>query len=85
MHRLRPGSRTAATRAAGSAVWQVFEGTGTVRVGPETYQVAKGDLFAVPSWVPVSIATLGGVDAFRFSDEPIFAALSLARTSRENA
>ena len=84
MHRLRPGSRTAAARVAGSAVWQVFDGTGTVRVGPETYQVAKGDLFAVPSWAPLSLATPGGLDAFRFSDEPIFAALHLVRTARES-
>jgi gentisate 1,2-dioxygenase len=85
MHRLRPGSRTAATRVAGSAVWQVFDGTGTVRVGAQTYQAAKGDLFAVPSWAPLSIATPGGLDAFRFSDEPVLAALGLARTARENA
>jgi gentisate 1,2-dioxygenase len=80
----RPGSRTAAARVAGSAVWQVFDGTGTVRVGPQTYQVAKGDLFAVPSWAPLSLATPGGLDAFRFSDEPVFAALKLVRTARES-
>jgi gentisate 1,2-dioxygenase len=85
MHRLRPGGRIAATRIAGSAVWQVFDGTGTVRVGTETYEVARGDLFAVPSWAPVSVATDGGLDAFRFSDEPVFAALGLARAQREDA
>jgi gentisate 1,2-dioxygenase len=83
-HRLRTGSRTAAARVAGSAVWQVFDGTGTVRVGPETYQVANGDLVAVPSWAPLSLATPGGLDAFRFSDEPVFAALKLVRTARES-
>ena len=56
----------------------------SVRVGPETYQVAKGDLFAVPSWAPLSLATRGGLDAFRFSDEPVFAALNLVRTARES-
>jgi gentisate 1,2-dioxygenase len=80
MHRLRPGSRTAAIRIAGSAVWQVFDGHGTVQLGADAYQVATGDLFAVPSWVPLSISTAGGLDAFRFSDEPVFAALGLART-----
>jgi gentisate 1,2-dioxygenase len=85
MHRLQPGCQTAATRAAGSAVWQIFDGTGTVHLGAGPYQIARGDLFAVPSWVPLSIATQGGLDAFCFSDEPIFAALGLARTARESA
>jgi gentisate 1,2-dioxygenase len=84
MHRLRPDCQTAVTRVAGSAVWQVFDGAGTVHVGTQTYQVEKGDLFAVPSWSPLSIATQGGLDAFRFSDEPVFAALGLARTARED-
>jgi gentisate 1,2-dioxygenase len=84
MHRLRPGTSTTPTRTAGSAVWQIFDGTATVRVGNETYQVAPGDLFAVPSWAPVTLATEEGVDAFRFSDEPVFAALGLARSARED-
>ena len=82
MHRLRPGGRTAVTRTAGSAVWQVFEGSATARVGEETFQLDRGDLFAVPSWAPVSLTSESGVDAFRFSDEPVFAALGLALTSR---
>jgi gentisate 1,2-dioxygenase len=83
MHRLRPGTSTAAVRVAGSAVWQVFDGGGVVTVGSERYEVGKGDLFAVPSWAPVSITTDDGMDAFRFSDDPVFEALGLARTSRE--
>jgi gentisate 1,2-dioxygenase len=80
MHRLRAGTRTPATRVAGSAVWQVFDGSGVVAVGDERYEVATGDLFAVPSWAPVTIETDGGLDAFRFSDDPVFEALGLART-----
>jgi gentisate 1,2-dioxygenase len=85
MHRLRPGARTAVIRTAGSAVWQVFEGSGTVTVGGEHYEVGKGDLFAVPSWAPLGFSTEDGLDAFRFSDEPVFEALGLARTEREEA
>jgi gentisate 1,2-dioxygenase len=80
MHRLRAGTRTPATRVAGSAVWQVFDGSGVVAVGDERYEVATGDLFAVPSWAPVTIETDGGLDAFRFGDDPVFEALGLART-----
>ena len=85
MHRLRPGTATATTRVAGSSVWQVFEGAGTVTVGEERYDVGRGDLFAVPSWAPLTIESGAGLDAFRFSDDPVFEALGLARTRRENA
>ncbi|WP_433187586.1 cupin domain-containing protein [Actinoallomurus sp. CA-150999] len=83
MHRLRPGARTATTRVVGSAVWQVFAGTGTVTVGDQRYDVATGDLFAVPSWAPLTIITESGLDAFRFSDDPVYEAIGLARTHRE--
>jgi gentisate 1,2-dioxygenase len=83
MHRLRAGTDTRAVRTAGSAVWQVFDGSGEVRVGDDTYTVGTGDLFAVPSWAPLSFRTETGLDAFRFSDDPVFEALGLARTDRE--
>lgn len=72
MHRLRPGSRTAARREVGSAVWQVFDGTGRVLVGDREWDVSRGDLVAVPSWAPVRLESDGGLDLFRFSDTPIF-------------
>ena len=84
MHRLRAGTRTTLTRTAGSAVWQVFEGSGVVAVGDERYRSAtvtcspcrpgRGLAFDVGD---------SGLDAFRFSDEPVFEALGLARTARE--
>ncbi|MFF1680389.1 hypothetical protein ACFVYG_30695 [Streptomyces sp. NPDC058256] len=45
--------------------------------------MGQGDLLAVPSWAVVSSRTDTGLDAFRFSDDPVFEALGLARTSRE--
>ncbi len=79
MHRLAPGARSRSVRVAGSAVWQVFSGSGAVTVGGESWDVAIGDLFAVPSWAPVTITGGEGLDLFRFSDDPVFAALGLAR------
>jgi gentisate 1,2-dioxygenase len=67
----------------GSAVWQIFDGTGVVTVGGRRHDVATGDLFAVPSWAPLALATDRGLDAFRFSDEPVYEAIGLARTRRE--
>jgi gentisate 1,2-dioxygenase len=60
-------------------VWQVFEGTGKVSIGDQRYELALGDLFAVPSWAPLTLHSQKGMDLFRFSDDPVFAALGLAR------
>jgi gentisate 1,2-dioxygenase len=83
MHRLRAGTRTALTRTAGSSVWQIFSGSGVVTVGDERHEVGTGDLFCVPSWAGLAFDTDSGLDAFRFSDDPVFEALGLARTARE--
>jgi gentisate 1,2-dioxygenase len=83
MHRLAAGTRTQPRQVVGSAVWQVFQGEAEVSVGPESYHLTRGDLFVVPSWAPVSISASDGVDLFRFSDEPVYEALGLARTSVE--
>ncbi len=79
-HRLRPGARTAARREVGSSVFQVFDGTGEVCVGEQRWTVGHGDLFVVPSWQPLTLATDRGLDLFRFSDTPIFDRLHQSRT-----
>ena len=89
MHRIRRGAETSPLREVGSSVYQVFDGSGTVSVGPETWSVTRGDLFVVPSWQPFSARSeagstdsdSGGLDLFRFSDAPVFEALHLHRTS----
>lgn len=90
MHRVRRGAETAPVREVGSSVFQVFDGSGTVTVGSESWTVTRGDMFVVPSWEPLSIRSeagstdsdSGGLDLFRFSDAPIFEALQLARVSK---
>ncbi len=87
MHRLRAGTRTASRRVVGSAVWQVFRGTGTITVDDNRFDVAAGDLVAVPSWAPLSVEASGtagtDLDLFRFSDEPVYEALNLAYTEEK--
>jgi gentisate 1,2-dioxygenase len=83
MHRLVRGTSTAAVRRVGSSVWQVFSGSGVVTVNDQRYEVSTGDLFAVPSWARVHIQAESDLDAFRFSDEPVYEALGLARVERE--
>lgn len=81
MHRLRAGARTRTVREVGSSVYQVFEGRGQVSVGAQSWAVARGDMFVVPSWVPFHAQADGGqaLDLFRFSDTPIFEALHAHR------
>jgi gentisate 1,2-dioxygenase len=79
MHRLRAGTRTATRREVGSAVWQVFDGAGRVRLGEREWTVEQGDLVAVPSWVALTWDTETGLDLFRFSDTPIFERLHADR------
>jgi gentisate 1,2-dioxygenase len=91
MHRVRRGAETAPRREAGSSVFQVFDGSGTVTVGDVSWRVTRGDLFVVPSWQPLSVRSeagtsdsdSGALDLFRFSDAPIFEALHLDRVSVE--
>ena len=80
MHRVAAGVTTAPVRTVGSAVWQAFDGAGRVQVGDSTFELSVGDLFAVPSWAPVSITATDDLDLFRFSDEPVYQALGLNRT-----
>jgi gentisate 1,2-dioxygenase len=91
MHRVRRGAETAARREVGSSVYQVFDGSGVVTVGPLAWTVTRGDLFVVPSWQPLSIRSeagssdsdSGALDLFRFSDTPIFEALHQHRVQVE--
>jgi gentisate 1,2-dioxygenase len=93
MHRVVSGVETAPRREAGSSVYQVFDGSGTVTIREDCWSVSRGDLFVVPSWQPVSLKSeaspsdsdSGALDLFRFSDAPIFEALHLDRVEVEGA
>lgn len=93
MHRVARGAETAPVRETGSSVYQVFDGSGTVTVGDHNWSVSRGDLFVVPSWDPFSAKSQAGstdsdsgaLDLFRFSDAPVFEALHLNRTQKDEA
>jgi gentisate 1,2-dioxygenase len=85
MHRLPPGARTPTTRTVGSSVWQVFGGTGAFVLDGRTVEVTEGDVVAVPSWCPVSIEATSRLDAFMFSDAPVYEALGLAKPQEESS
>ncbi|MBO9524148.1 MAG: cupin domain-containing protein [Nocardioidaceae bacterium] len=87
LHRVVRGVETAPVRETGSSVYQVFDGSGTVTVGDQTWSVSRGDLFVVPAWQAFSARSeagdtdsdSGALDLFRFSDAPVFEALGLDR------
>nr|WP_120492002.1 cupin domain-containing protein [Corynebacterium lactis] len=80
-HRLRPNATTKPLQEVGNRVFQVFEGSATISVGEETFEVAHGDVVNIPSWKTWSIVAGGdGIDLFCFSDHPIFEKLALNRT-----
>lgn len=86
-HRVVRGVETTPVRETGSSVYQVFDGSGTVTVGDQTWSVSRGDLFVVPSWHQFSVrseagttdSASGALDLFRFSDSPVLDALRLHR------
>jgi gentisate 1,2-dioxygenase len=87
-HRVATGAQTQPRREVGSSVYQVFDGTGQVKVGQSSWSVERGDLFVVPSWMPLSIKSDAGasnsdsghLDLFQFGDQPIFDKLDLSRS-----
>jgi gentisate 1,2-dioxygenase len=79
VHRLCAGTGWAPERAVGSSVWTVFDGHGEVELDGRTYVVGRGDVLAVPSWCPISVRTVDGLDLFVFSDAPVYEALGLGR------
>jgi gentisate 1,2-dioxygenase len=82
-HRLRASTSTSMQRDVGSAVWQVFEGSGIARVGRESYELRKGDVIVVPSWVPWQFLAESQLDLFYFSDAPLIERLHFNRTHRQ--
>lgn len=80
MHRLQAGAATAARRTAGSSVWQVFDGSGTVSLDGRVTEITRGDLIAVPSWCPLQFTAAARLDLFCFSDAPILERVGLARS-----
>ncbi|MBE1549606.1 gentisate 1,2-dioxygenase [Mycobacterium sp. OAS707] len=77
MHRIAAGSSTQTVREAGSSVWQVFDGAGSVTLNGEQREVVLGDVVAVPSWCEHTLSATTELTLFRMSDQPIFERLHL--------
>lgn len=92
-HRVARGTQTAPRRETGSSVYQVFDGSGQVTVGEQSWSVTRGDIFVVPSWMPLSVTSQaspsdsdsGALDLFQFGDAPLFEKLGLHRSQVDAA
>ena len=54
-HRLAAGAATRRSRTSASSVWQVFDGTGSVRLNDSEHPLERGDVVAVPAWTEFSL------------------------------
>lgn len=79
MHRYLPGHTAPALRRTGSSLVAAFRGTGAVVLDGISYDVAPGDLIAVPSWTSVAYIADEPLDLFTVSDAPVLEALALYR------
>lgn len=78
-HRVRPGHRSALVRHTGSRVATVFRGSGVAVVGDDRFDIAPGDIVAIPSWTPWRLEAHEALDVFSTSDAPVLDALGLYR------
>ncbi|MFR9803742.1 cupin domain-containing protein [Pseudonocardia sp. RS010] len=82
-HRVRAGQSSPRVRQTGSRVLTVFRGSGIASIGSERFDVAAGDIVAIPSWVPWHLEANEQLDAFSASDVPVLDALGLYREQAE--
>jgi len=80
--RINRSASTKAVRETASAIYHVYEGSGTTQIGSESISWRQGDTFCAPSWMPVTHRNSGDATAylFRFDDRPTLRALGWYRT-----
>ncbi|CAM9848848.1 unnamed protein product, partial [Phaeothamnion confervicola] len=76
------GFKSAPCRSTDGTIYSVAEGTGSVRIGKESFTFEPRDTFVVPSWQPVSFDAGSDAVLFSYSDRPAQVALGLFRESR---
>ena len=74
--------RSSPYRSTDGTIYSVAEGSGTVRIGTESFGFEPRDTFVVPSWQPVRFETADEAVLFSYSDRPAQAALGLLREHR---
>ncbi|MGD0705574.1 MAG: cupin domain-containing protein [Trebonia sp.] len=79
MTRVPAGGQSDTSRQTGSRIGSVLNGRGSVRIGPEAFDLVPGDVFVAPSWSTCQLQANAELDVFVTSDAPILEALGLYR------
>jgi gentisate 1,2-dioxygenase len=79
MHRMGPLLKDPATRKTGNSIFVVFSGHGVTTVGHKEFEWAAGDIFVVPSWLPVQHRPGEVSNLLEMTDRPILQSLGLYR------
>jgi gentisate 1,2-dioxygenase len=85
MRLLPKGFVTTPYRSTAGTVFNVVEGSGTARIGDETFRFAPRDIFVVPSWIAVTIEAAEESVLFSYSDQIAQEKLDFFREVRGNA
>jgi gentisate 1,2-dioxygenase len=78
-HHLEAGARETVRPNTASRIVSVVSGQGSARIGSQTYEWARGDVMAVPSWTPYSFTSAEGALLVEVSDEPVLSMLGFYR------
>jgi len=74
--------KTAPYRATDGTIYAVAEGSGTAKIGDETFTVTHKDVFVAPPWAWRTFKSDGDLVLFSFSDRPVQEKLGLWREER---
>ncbi|GGN22617.1 cupin domain-containing protein [Streptomyces fuscichromogenes] len=85
MRRVLAGTTTHRERQTGTRVSAVLDGSGTVVLGGDAFDLSPGDVFVVPSWCTHQLHARTRLDLFTTSDSPVLEALHLHRSEQVDA
>jgi len=71
-----------ALRSTDGSVYVVTEGEGRATIGDQSFDLASGDIFVVPSWSPRAFTASSDLVLFSFSDRAAQQSLALWREER---
>lgn len=69
-------------RSSDATIYCVAEGSGSTRIGEQTFDWQEHDVFVVPNWCPVAHHATHDTVLFSFSDRPVQKALGLWREQK---
>jgi gentisate 1,2-dioxygenase len=81
-HQLAQGASTGVHRSTASRIFCVGQGRGQAKLGDLSIEWQRGDVLAVPSWVPFEIRATQASQLFEANDQPTLEKLGFYREAR---